>query len=119
MRWINRAFSHLKGQEAEKQAERFLISNGLTPLDRNYRCRQGEIDLIMMEHNTLIFVEVKYRKSDSHGNAADFFDTHKRKKVEFTIRHYLHHRGLNPNEQALRLDVVAMTGDKIEWLQNV
>ena len=59
-----------KGQYYEQQARSFLEQQGLLFVSANYRCRQGEIDLIMREHQTLVFVEVRYRAQTSHGGAA-------------------------------------------------
>ncbi|MEQ9508243.1 MAG: YraN family protein, partial [Alloalcanivorax xenomutans] len=50
-----------RGQRAEWQALRWLREQGLRPVARNYRCRQGEVDLIMTHHDTLVFIEVRWR----------------------------------------------------------
>ena len=57
------------GGEAEKQAAHWLTQQGLEVVARNFRCRQGEIDLIMQDGNTLVFTEVRWRSYRSHGGA--------------------------------------------------
>ena len=55
----------------ENMAADYLVSQGLLILERNYRCRMGEVDLIARDGNYLVFVEVKYRNSSRNGNAAE------------------------------------------------
>ena len=71
------------GAEWEKTAESFLRSHGLKLLQRNFSSRFGEIDLIMEDGETVVFVEVKYRKSSQHGSGADAVTFHN--KAEFRV----------------------------------
>ncbi|MFC6438889.1 YraN family protein [Bowmanella sp. JS7-9] len=119
MPWNSPRWSRLIGQNHEKRACQFLQQQGLALVQANYQCRQGEIDLIMRQQDMLVFIEVKYRQSASHGAAAEYFHTSKRQKFERAIAHYLHQQGINPSSQAMRIDVVAMTDDNIDWLQGV
>ena len=60
-----------KGQFAEQKACQFLQQKGLTLIEKNYRCRNGEIDLIMLDKDQLVFVEVRFRKNEDYGTAID------------------------------------------------
>jgi putative endonuclease len=78
-----------QGQQAEQQAAEFLTQQGLTPLQRNYRCRSGEIDLIMRGREGLVFVEVRFRRHMSFGGAAASVDRNKQQKLLRAAQHYL------------------------------
>lgn len=106
------------GKHFELMAEQRLQSAGLQPLWRNYRCRGGEIDLIMRQGQTLIFVEVRYRADRRHGGAAASITRTKQQRVQLAARHYLQQHGLNEAQQACRFDVVVFEGNTSEWIQN-
>jgi putative endonuclease len=111
--------SRLRGQQAEEDAKQYLLRKGLTFVDQNVHCRFGEIDLVMRNGNEIVFVEVKYRSKSSHGSAAEFFDWHKRKKVEKAIAFYMHQHKLNPAMVPHRLDVIAIDNERIDWIKQV
>lgn len=103
------------GNEAETTALKHLQHHGLTFVDRNYRCRRGEIDLIMEEAGTLIFIEVKYRQSEQYGSAAEMVTQQKQRKIITTALHYLQQHKL---DQACRFDVVAISPNSgVEWIK--
>lgn len=77
------------GREAEARAEAMLLARGLTLVHRNYRCRGGEIDLVMRDHGQLVFIEVRYRRNNSHGGALASVDAHKRRRLITAAQHYL------------------------------
>ena len=109
----------LKGKKAEQLALRHLEKNGLQPCENNYRCRRGEIDLIMYDGATLVFVEVRYRKSDMFGSACESVTRNKQRKLLATASHYLQqHHICCP----CRFDIVGITGDneiyRIDWLKD-
>ena len=109
-----------KGQQAEQLACEYLQQQGLTLVDRNYYCRLGEIDLIMLHKKHLVFIEVRYRKNNLFGGAAESITTKKQDKLQKTALHYiLQHKP----RQNMRFDVVAITGQgpeqTLEWIQNV
>jgi putative endonuclease len=109
-----------KGAEIEQAAEHFLKRQGLTAVTRNYTIRGGEIDLIMRHGKVLVFVEVRYRASQSHGSGAESITHHKQQRLLKTARHYLQqHYGANPPD--CRFDVMSGSGQPVqfEWLQNV
>ena len=69
------------GKQAENRAERFLLTKGLQLICRNYRCRWGEIDLIMKDKDELVFVEVRFRKYNAYGGALESIDYFKQKRL--------------------------------------
>lgn len=107
------------GQKAENQALDFLQQQGLRLLERNYRCRGGEIDLIMQAGKTLVFVEVRQRHSARFGSALESVDGKKRAKLLHSAQHYLM---CHPKwrHESCRFDVVAIEGEagKIHWIQH-
>ncbi len=108
----------MKGSEAERYAEKFLMQRNLVLLHRNYRCRFGEIDLIMREGVTLVFVEVRLRASQIFGGAAASITLSKQRKLLCTARYYL--ASLN-TEPPCRFDAVLLSAcndQKIEWIRN-
>lgn len=110
-----------QGQLAEQLATDYLSGQGLKPVARNYRCRCGEIDLIMQSPDGLIFVEVRFRRSRSFGGAAASVDRRKQQKLLATAQHYLQRN--NGCNRPCRFDVVAVMPGKeggvtFEWIKN-
>lgn len=108
----------MKGSDAEQIAAAYLQRQGLQRVAQNYRCRFGEIDLIMSEGKTLVFVEVRMRASNAFGGAAASITAAKQNKLLHAARHYLSRLNQEP---ACRFDAVLMTGTinpKIEWIKN-
>ena len=109
------------GARWEKVAESFLSAKGLNLLHRNFSCRFGEIDLVMEDGATIVFVEVKYRASNRHGSGADAVTLQKQRKICRTAAWFL---ARNPRraEQACRFDVISIVtgqGDQdIRWIRN-
>jgi putative endonuclease len=97
------------GTDAEQHAERFLIRQGLRPVARNYRCRQGEIDLIMHDGLTLVFIEVRLRKHQAYGSAAESVNLRKQQKLLLAARHYLQQQS-HKTQPECRFDVIAFDG---------
>ncbi|MEW6981216.1 YraN family protein [Colwelliaceae bacterium 6471] len=110
------------GQCTEKIAENYLLSQGLSSNGNNFTSRHGEIDLIMTEQNTLVFIEVKYRKNDNFGGPLAAVSALKQQKIKKCAAFYLQQQGLNEYNTSCRFDVVALTGDikqpHINWLKN-
>lgn len=123
MQWIKQALSPLIGSEAERYARTFLEQNGLRFIMQNYRCRTGEIDLIMQDDDELVFVEVKYRSKSQHGSAIEFFHASKKRKFESAVLHYMQEKGFNPSVVPHRVDLVGIEGtgqqQNIKWLKSV
>ncbi len=106
----------LAGQRAEQLARDYLRGQGLTEVERNYRCRFGEIDLIMRDGKVLVFVEVRMRASNAFGGAVASIDVRKQRKLLSAARHYISSTGRMPD---CRFDAVLLNGDsRIEWIQN-
>lgn len=107
-----------KGTAAEQRAALFLQRQKLQLLEKNYRCRFGEIDLVMQENDTVVFVEVRQRSSDRFGGAAASITLAKQQKLTLAAQHYLARHG---NDTPCRFDAVLISGDKndeIEWVRN-
>ena len=127
MQWIKQALSPILGSEAERFARTFLEQQGLTFIMQNYRCRTGEIDLIMQDDDELVFVEVKYRKHNQYGSAIEFFHARKKRKFESAVLHYMQEKGFNPSVVPHRVDLVGIEGiagkdqqqKSIDWLKSV
>lgn len=124
MQWIKQTLSPLIGNEAERIAKTFLEQQGLTYIMQNYRCRTGEIDLVMRDGDELVFVEVKYRSHNKHGSAIEFFHANKRRKFESAVMHYMHDKSFNPSVVPHRIDLVGIDGkgqqkQNINWLKSV
>ena len=103
------------GAQAEQQAARYLQQQGLKPVAQNYRSRFGEIDLIMQDGATLVFVEVRLRRSANFGGAAASIDAHKQQRLIRTAQQYL--AGL-AHIPPCRFDAVLMDDSGVQWLRN-
>ena len=106
-----------QGEVAERQARRYLEQQGLRHVAHNVRGRFGELDLIMRDSETLVFVEVRYRCSNRFGGALASIDARKRRKLCTTALGYLQQ---HPHDGPSRFDVIALGEgtNGIEWLQN-
>jgi putative endonuclease len=105
------------GDTAEAQALAMLQSAGLAALVCNYRCRAGEIDLIMRDGQVLVFVEVRRRGHADYGGAAASVDAAKQRRIALTAAHFLAHRWPGP-QPACRFDVVAFDPNgRADWLR--
>ncbi len=107
-----------RGLQAEQWAADYLQRQGLKLVTQNYRSRFGEIDLIMHDKTTLVFVEVRQRSHAGFGGAAASIDTHKQQRLIRTAHIYLAQLGHTP---ACRFDVMLMddkSGHNAEWIKN-
>lgn len=105
------------GEEWEKAAADFLEGQGMKVVERNFRSRQGEIDIIGYHRGYLVFVEVKYRGTDGKGHAADAVTYGKQRRICIVADYYRYTHRLGDNV-AVRYDVVAVQGGELEWIQN-
>ncbi len=97
---------HPGGAEGERLAVRFLKRRGYRIVERNYRCRGGEIDLVALDGDEIVFVEVKARSSEDFGSPAEAVTGTKRRRLARAARDYCNRRHLaDPN---CRCDVVAI-----------
>lgn len=106
-----------RGADAETLAAAYLETQGLLVLERNYRCRLGEIDLVAREGGTTVFVEVRRRASSAFGGAAASITAAKRAKLVKAARHYLSRQRSDP---PCRFDALLIEGEpaRIEWIRN-
>lgn len=105
------------GQAAEDLAAAHLQRQGLKLLERNYRCRHGEIDLIMRDGVEIVFVEVRLRSNAAFGGPGASITHGKQQKLSRTAEHYLLQHGSAP----CRFDAVllgSLAGDDLQWLKN-
>ena len=104
------------GASAEDAATRLLIARGYEIVERNFRCKAGELDLVARDRGVLVFVEVRSRADADHGHAAEMVDAHKQRRVARVAEVYLATRVLEYDE--VRFDVVAITGGDAELIQD-
>lgn len=106
------------GDRAERLAAEFLGRHGLKLVTQNYRCRFGEIDLILKDRDTLVFAEVRLRRNGRFGGAAASVTAQKRLRLKRTAQYYL---GAATAPPPCRFDVVLLSGldeGAIEWIKN-
>jgi putative endonuclease len=101
-------------------ARRYLEGQGLRIVARNWRCRHGEIDLVMLDRASgdgeLVFVEVRYRRSERFGGALASVDRHKQRRLRAAAGQYLQS---HPTELPCRFDVLAIgDGDAVHWIRS-
>ena len=112
--------SRRRGREAERMAERYLRRQGFECLYRNYRCRWGEIDLLMRHGDTLVVVEVRARAPGARCSAEESVSAAKQARIIAAARHFLaRHPRLAAG--AVRFDVVAISpgggDDELRWIE--
>ena len=91
------------GSFGERKAEEYLNSLGFRTVRKNFTCRFGEVDIIAEDGKYLVFAEVKLRKNDMHGSAAEFVTPAKQKKIRKTAEYWLY---CNETELQPRFDVI-------------
>ncbi len=109
--------SKVQGNKAEDFAAAWLQRRGLRVMARNWRCRFGELDLVLEDDGTIVIAEVRLRSSEKFGGAAASVDRRKQKKLIATAQLYLARLRSAP----CRFDVVLMSdveGGGIEWIRN-
>lgn len=106
-----------KGAQKEEQVCAYLLSKGVKIIERNFRCRQGEIDIIGCDGDYFVFFEVKYRSSRSVGSAAEAVGPAKQRKICRVADYYrvIHRYG---EDMPVRFDVVAIDGETLQWIKN-
>lgn len=110
-----------KGYAYEKVAEQHLRQQGCKIKDKNYRIRKGEIDIIALDQTTIVFVEVRYRKSSSFGSPEETITRQKQAKIILTAQHYM--AKYNLWDRRIRFDVVTIKptpegATAINWIKN-
>jgi putative endonuclease len=110
-----RTAQQIAGQAGEDAALAYLAAQGLTLLQRNFRCKGGEIDLVMQDGPALVFVEVRRRATLRYGGAAASITRSKQGRLIIAAQIYLQRYRMPP---ACRFDVIAIDGERLEWLRN-
>jgi putative endonuclease len=108
-----------RGQSAEKAAERWLVEQGLEPVARNLHLAGGELDLVMQDGETLVFVEVRHRSRNEFGDGVESVGPTKRRHLTRAATAFL---AGQPVERDGRFDVLAINGpleqENITWIQD-
>lgn len=111
------------GKIQEDIACAYLQEKGLKLLNRNFSCKQGEIDLIMQEGRSIVFVEVRYRKNNHYGTGAETISVLKQKKLILAAQIFLSYKRWH-NTYPCRFDVLSITkdtqrsGSSIQWIRD-
>lgn len=105
------------GTEQEERAAEYLETRGFRIVERNFRCAQGEIDIIGYDGEYLVFVEVKYRSSHRYDTPFAAVGNAKRKKICRVADYYRYQAGISP-EVPVRYDVVGILREEITWIPN-
>jgi putative endonuclease len=108
-----------RGAAAEALAADFLRARGCIIVERNYRCRLGEIDLIARFGDTLLFVEVRLRARADYGGAAASISAAKRRRMQRAARHYLGSQAHAPNCRFDAILLDALDAGAIQWLTGI
>jgi len=106
-----------KGAQKEGVAAEFLEAQGMRLVERNFRNRQGEIDLIGYHEGYLVFVEVKYRRNLNRGSAVEAVGVRKQQQICKVADYYRYTHRIH-SETAIRYDVVAIQGEEIHWIKD-
>lgn len=110
------------GAAAEALARSHLERQGLRLLAQNWSCKRGELDLVMLDAGTVVFVEVRYRRHSAWGGAAASVDARKREKLSLAAQYFLQQES-RWAKYPCRFDVIAITADSknpahLDWIQN-
>lgn len=105
------------GEQWEEAAADYLKAQGMRIVEKNFRSRQGEIDIIGYHQGYLVFVEVKYRSTVEKGYAAAAVNLHKQRQICKVADYYRFKHGMGDNV-GVRYDVVAIQGGQVHWIKN-
>ncbi len=105
------------GARQEQIAVEYLEKQGYVILERNFRCRTGEIDIIAKESGYLSFIEVKYRRNTAKGFPQEAVDPHKIRQISYTARYYMLKKRI-PTDTPCRFDVVNILDRDLSLIQN-
>lgn len=103
-----------KGDATEAEAAQMLVARGLRIVERNFRVRGGEIDIVCRDGATTVFVEVRLRTRGDFGGAAASITPAKQARLILAARHWLARHGESP----CRFDAVLSDGEKLEWIRD-
>lgn len=106
------------GSFKEEEAAKYLYDKGYAIIKMNFRTRSSEIDIIAKDKNTYVFVEVKFRKDESCGDPLEAVTPAKQRRIRMAALYFLEDMNLIPDYTDIRFDVIGITGDKIEHIEN-
>lgn len=109
---------HIIGKEGEDEAEKYLVKNNYEIINRNFQCRQGEIDIIAKDNKTneYVFIEVKTRTSFKHGKPIEAVTEHKQKHIVYATKYYIYINKLE--NQYIRFDIITIYKNKLCHYKN-
>ncbi len=110
--------NRVTGQDKENIAVNYLKNKGYFIIQTNFRVRQGEIDIVARDGNTIVFVEVKYRSNTRSGNPLDAVNITKQKQISKVALFYLNKNKISPDNTPIRFDVIGILGDQITHIEN-
>ena len=105
----------LSGKDGEDKACNYLKSKKYKILEKNYRCLYGEIDIIAKYNNTLVIIEVKYRKSAKFGKGYEAVNYTKQQKIIKTLQYYINEKNV---KMPVRFDVISIDDNEITHIEN-
>lgn len=112
--------NYIKGRQGEKEAREYLERMGFELVETNYSCEIGEVDLIMIDHNWLVFVEVKYKADDRLGRPEEMIDKRKLAQVKRVAKWYLmENKEMSQRFDQYRIDAVCILGKEIRYYANI
>ena len=120
---IGNSPSQKAGREAEASARAHLEQHGLRLLAQNWTCRRGELDLVMLDGDTVVFVEVRSRRHSAWGGALESVDWRKRERLTISAELFLQ-QNARWNNHACRFDIVAIdartpgSAGRLNWIPN-
>ncbi|MFZ3204052.1 MAG: YraN family protein [Pseudomonas sp.] len=119
---IDHSSTQNSGKAAEELARLHLQQHGLKLLAQNWSCRLGELDLVMFDVDTVVFVEVRYRRHSAWGGAVESVDARKREKLTRAAMHFLQQES-RWAKHPCRFDVIAINAEgnstpRLNWIQN-
>lgn len=103
------------GRAGEARAAQWYEANGYEVLDRNWRCREGELDLVLRKNRTIVFCEVKTRTTDAFGVPAEAVTHEKRQRLRHLAAKWLDESPIRPRQ--IRFDVAAILADDLEIIE--
>ncbi|MGF1762321.1 YraN family protein [Aliivibrio kagoshimensis] len=109
-----------KGNHYESVAKHFLLRHNLTFIAHNFICKMGELDLIMKDSDTIVFIEVKYRDNRRYGSAEEMVHWKKQQRVKKAAFYWLKQNRISIEHASFRFDVIAIhdQGNDINWIKN-
>ena len=111
-------YKKLLGSKGELTAEGYLKKQGYKILNKNYRTKSGEVDIIISKNNVITFVEVKTRTNCKYGTPAEAVNYDKQRRYREIASYYLLSKGLDENETEISFAVIEILGKEINFIEN-